>query len=761
MLVPPDISPPVLDLRVTLSNIEPEIWRIVRVPGHLSLLGLHHVIQEAMGWDSYHLFQFLHEDHQGAGIYQDFALMDPVLIDPGLSDAGTTALSSVLAGEGEEILYEYDLATSWEHRVVVDRIVGPEDPDGGGEGGDFPARCLAGAGRCPPEDCGGIPGYLKMLRCLSDPDDELHEDWLHWMPDGFDPLEFDPEEANLRLRTLAEAGWKPDEARRLRTESERVDPERVLAVRAAALTALDEAARKWEEGNPHIVDLATDLIHESARLLPEATARARKPAALAAGTLYKATDILRRMTFQEPGRDASPRLTAEQTASLFGVSVASVRHWGEEVLYAMIESAEEEVVAARMFARLGIGRGEDPTPSADRWPAWEEGKGLSPEQGMGRDAFRIGDIEIIIEDGDEGMDGILGSELPHSAGHLLQELGLAREEMHALDAPEEAIDLCAPGSKVRISLHRLLARGREVVSETRRHGDPSFGEIAGWAHGLGRIPPEHLDLLARAHLGLLATADELWFGEGVYHFALLSAAHLGARGQLSSCGILATIRLALRYGGEVIQGIKPAQIAPLWRVVAADTSVPWETNLALLAGLVEDAGRSRTPRAGIELVQALGADEGVPIGLRRAFLEKIAEGPYFGTFGKINAGAARKAMEFLIRTDENPERAVEEGLTRSEETGRDDPGVAAGAALQALGEDLSPETILSLVKRGLASSRPRVRDAFFRVGLRHLGGDVRQWAPEDVLLREKKKGKKSGADSPGGPPGGGQTSLFD
>jgi hypothetical protein len=48
----------IYQLRLQLQDIEPPIWRQVRVRGSLGLDGLHAVIQKVMGWKDYHLHEF-------------------------------------------------------------------------------------------------------------------------------------------------------------------------------------------------------------------------------------------------------------------------------------------------------------------------------------------------------------------------------------------------------------------------------------------------------------------------------------------------------------------------------------------------------------------------------------------------------------------------------------------------------------------------------------------------------------------------------
>ena len=53
-------------------------------------------------------------------------------------------------------------------------------------------RCVAGEGRCPPEDCGGVRRYAEFLQVIADQEHEEHEAMLQWAGGNFDPEIFDP-----------------------------------------------------------------------------------------------------------------------------------------------------------------------------------------------------------------------------------------------------------------------------------------------------------------------------------------------------------------------------------------------------------------------------------------------------------------------------------------------------------------------------------------------------------------------------------------
>ena len=56
--MPGALTPTVHQLKIGLQGAAPPLWRRIQVPSAASLGFLHDVIQEAFGWDSYHLHRF-------------------------------------------------------------------------------------------------------------------------------------------------------------------------------------------------------------------------------------------------------------------------------------------------------------------------------------------------------------------------------------------------------------------------------------------------------------------------------------------------------------------------------------------------------------------------------------------------------------------------------------------------------------------------------------------------------------------------------
>ncbi len=174
-------------LKISLMGAEPSIWRRVLVQGGISLGKLHDVFQRAMGWETSHLHMFdVGNKH--------YAELDPEWED--VEDQWKVRLCDIAPNEKSKFIYTYDMGDGWRHDVVVESITEPNERLKGA------AVCLAGANACPPEDCGGIGGYADFLVAISDPKHEEHERMLEWIGGSFDPLAFDLEKTNKRLKKI-------------------------------------------------------------------------------------------------------------------------------------------------------------------------------------------------------------------------------------------------------------------------------------------------------------------------------------------------------------------------------------------------------------------------------------------------------------------------------------------------------------------------------------------------------------------------------
>lgn len=174
-------------IKVTLNGIRPPVWRRMLVPSSVSLKDLHGILQVAVGWTNSHLHQFV---ARGTVYGQS----DPGFGKQPVSER-SVLLSGVLRKEKDAMVYEYDFGDGWAHKIVLEKILeNAEDRD--------TAVCIAGARSCPPEDCGGAPGYAQLLQIVSDASHPEHEEMLEWLGEGFDPERFDAVEINALLAKM-------------------------------------------------------------------------------------------------------------------------------------------------------------------------------------------------------------------------------------------------------------------------------------------------------------------------------------------------------------------------------------------------------------------------------------------------------------------------------------------------------------------------------------------------------------------------------
>src|SRR5579863_2120405 len=120
----------VFDLRVTLRDIDPPIWRALSVPAEVPMSVLHDVLQAAFGWTNSHL----HDFHVG-----DIRFGMSGVEDEMFSVDERAAPLGALARAGSKLVYQYDFGDSWEHDLVVAGVT---------SGGEETIRCTGGARAC-------------------------------------------------------------------------------------------------------------------------------------------------------------------------------------------------------------------------------------------------------------------------------------------------------------------------------------------------------------------------------------------------------------------------------------------------------------------------------------------------------------------------------------------------------------------------------------------------------------------------------------
>lgn len=180
----------IYQIQVALARSKPKIWRRLLVPSELLLSDFHKIIQTSMGWTNSHLHQFIKDQTFYTKRYPD----DDTWEELDNVDYAKIKISNLLKKEKDKIVYEYDFGDSWEHDIILEKILLYD------QNIKYPV-CVAGKMNCPPEDCGGVWGYSDMLEILKNPDHEEYDSFIEWLGEEFDPEYFDREAINKMLLT--------------------------------------------------------------------------------------------------------------------------------------------------------------------------------------------------------------------------------------------------------------------------------------------------------------------------------------------------------------------------------------------------------------------------------------------------------------------------------------------------------------------------------------------------------------------------------
>jgi hypothetical protein len=140
----------VYQLHICLEGISPMIWRRILIHSDSTLEDLHNIIQITMDWSNYYLHQF---SIRG----KEYAVSRMHLC---LNEAREITLSDLRLRLNERFLYEYSFFEWWQHRIRLEKRY-PVQP------GKIYPFCSGGSGAPPPEDCGGVNGFMRRRQHFS------------------------------------------------------------------------------------------------------------------------------------------------------------------------------------------------------------------------------------------------------------------------------------------------------------------------------------------------------------------------------------------------------------------------------------------------------------------------------------------------------------------------------------------------------------------------------------------------------------------
>ena len=166
----------VYQFKITLKEIQPEIWRRIQVPANYSFWDLHVAIQDAMGWLDYHLHQFKIINPK-TGEKELIGIPDDEDFEAIISGE-KAKISKYFLSSKDKANYEYDFGDGWEHEIVLEEILPATI------GIRYP-QCIDGDRACPPEDCGGVWGYDNLVKIMKNKRHKEYKELIEWLGEHF------------------------------------------------------------------------------------------------------------------------------------------------------------------------------------------------------------------------------------------------------------------------------------------------------------------------------------------------------------------------------------------------------------------------------------------------------------------------------------------------------------------------------------------------------------------------------------------------
>lgn len=170
-------------LKISLRDSRPLIWRRIIVKDNITFHKLHEILQVVMGWANYHLYDFVINE-------QRFTLLDHDWNDKMIDSRKIKVHMLKLK---QKFQYTYDFGDCWEHQIILEKILPSEEVF-------MNPFCIAGALSYPPEDCGSIFGYYRLLAIQKNKKHPEYKELIKgWLGEKFDPKYFNLHQVNKQL----------------------------------------------------------------------------------------------------------------------------------------------------------------------------------------------------------------------------------------------------------------------------------------------------------------------------------------------------------------------------------------------------------------------------------------------------------------------------------------------------------------------------------------------------------------------------------
>lgn len=159
------------ELLVTLDLDTYKATRRIIVPADIELQELHNVMQKIFKWENYHFYDF-------AILKDNGEIVERLVLDEELLDSyknailmGKHKLSDYLP-QYHNIIYTYDYGDNWEHKISLVRVIENHNAQS--------PYLLESIGQAPPEDVGGVGGFIEFREIMLNPEHHDYQRMKEW-----------------------------------------------------------------------------------------------------------------------------------------------------------------------------------------------------------------------------------------------------------------------------------------------------------------------------------------------------------------------------------------------------------------------------------------------------------------------------------------------------------------------------------------------------------------------------------------------------
>ena len=160
------------ELLVTLDLEAYKAERRLIVPASIEFSKLHKVLQSVYGWENCHLYDFaVFSDNERELVARIVPSEEDLEYDKDAILMDGKTLAEFLP-KHKQLIYTYDMGDNWEHHIQLVRVIDEHDMEA--------PHLLEASGQTPPEDVGGVGGFLNFREIMMNTDHPEYVAMKEW-----------------------------------------------------------------------------------------------------------------------------------------------------------------------------------------------------------------------------------------------------------------------------------------------------------------------------------------------------------------------------------------------------------------------------------------------------------------------------------------------------------------------------------------------------------------------------------------------------